>query len=898
MHPPAAEVDGDDHGSPLPVIVTAACRHPIVNRDKELRVLRAAIGSETANLGTSIVLVSGASGIGKTRLVAEAAAEAHRDGARMWFEVAEPTTRTALAPLASWACTLALGVSARRQRELRSGPLRVLFEPPGAWPPPADADRQRWALHEAMAELVAEACARRSVLVLDDLQHAPSDTLAFLGYLLRTRPGLPLCIVGSFRPGPVDDRWLAAMRSLKRLPSRTDIVLPPLDRQASAELFAVLSSSADWAMDAEAKDALADRLVQITGGNPALIHIVASDPDFLGHAGWGTRLPGTLAREVAGRLTEQLDADTRWTVELASAAAIAQPVVTGRVLVAAGALIARPSSFPVLDGARKATHAGILHEAPGVAGAWRFDNELFCHSVYEGIPAGHRERIHGALGDVLRALPEPVNDDRRAERIAFHLYRAWPACPAAEAALWLRAAAERAIDRADYEGAATLVAQALELYAGEAPLIADRSRGELWLLLGRARAGSGDASGAAAAYKEAGGLGRQHGWPDIEAAGAVNAFEVRNVRARPDDADVVALRHVMRHSAHLDCRTLADLVGSLSAADPAHWRDIFEDTLDQARCGGDRARLPELLSRLWWFAPIEWRPRVVDELTQVADDTGDTRTSAYALLYGWVTGIERGLRRFDDDGHRLAALVRAADHPPLTAEWRRWGTALATSRGNPDDPTGHPASLSVRFGPAEQPELDRAADDARSGVPHLGLSSIDDALRSVAQGLRSQGVIRGAIELRCFRAAAAAMVGDPRVDRLCDELLDDGILSGARTAEWLGRVTLLAAGCARSTNFEAINRCLEVLRPYADVHTVVGGFKYLGVSHDRLGRLSAALGDDDAAAGHFAAAAAAHTGVAAHEHQTIGIHELGWALGGKNSHAERADSERTRDGYW
>ncbi len=520
--PLASDVDGDDPGTPLPPIVKVLRRHPVVGHHETLDILRTALGLDTADLGTSIVLVSGPAGIGKTRLVAEAVAEAHRAGARIWFEVTDSGSCAPLSPLGSWARAVASGLPQSREQEVCRGPLRSLLHPSEAWPASTDPDHERWALYEAVAALVAEVCGRRSVLVLDDLHRAPSDTLALLGYLLSTRPSLPLCVVCSYRPGAVDDQWLAALQALKRHPGLTgDVVVPALDRQASTQLFATLSPSAD---DVEADDdELADRLVRVTGGNPALIHRVAFDGDALAHAVKGGPLPGTLAQEVAGRLTEQLDADSRWAVELAAAAAVAQPVVPGRVLVAAAALIGRPSACPVLDGARKATNAGILHEAPGVEHAWHFDNELFCHSIYECIPAQHRERMHGAIGDVLRSLPDPVSDDRRAERIAFHLYRAWPGCQAAEAALWLRAAAEQAIDRADHKGAAALVAQALELYAGEATSTADRERGELWLFLGRARVGAGDGPGAAMAFNEAGRLGRQYGWPDIEAAAVVSA---------------------------------------------------------------------------------------------------------------------------------------------------------------------------------------------------------------------------------------------------------------------------------------------------------------------------------------------------------------------------------------
>lgn len=279
--------------------------------------------------GLSLVWVSGPAGTGKTRLAAEVASIAHRQGASVSFELADPNTGAPLAPFGKWLRRRVAELPEERLREVAAGPLRALLDPAASMSTPDKLEQQRWLLFEAIGEVLAEALDRPHLLVCEDVHRAAEDAFALLGHLLTSHPGLPLRVVATYRAGALDDRRAVALQSLKRLPGGSEeIVVGGLTEDQMATMYAHLTGG-------EPDGDETCGLWRATGGNPALIRIVAIDPARRPRKGAGPSAPGSLTDEVTGRLLAELGEEARRVLELAAVAAVVRPVLDERLLSAA-----------------------------------------------------------------------------------------------------------------------------------------------------------------------------------------------------------------------------------------------------------------------------------------------------------------------------------------------------------------------------------------------------------------------------------------------------------------------------------------------------------------------------------------------------------------------------------
>src|SRR5829696_75244 len=150
-------------GAPrVPVVTVASDREPLVGRDAELATLRGAL--EAARAGSArVVALAGEPGIGKTRIVDEAAAEAGAGGAAVVRGRADEESRAygpwraALRPLVA----AASGLPARVLDDVRrfTGDGRPPEVPVGA--AATDSEEERLRMFDAVAELVRAAAGQR-----------------------------------------------------------------------------------------------------------------------------------------------------------------------------------------------------------------------------------------------------------------------------------------------------------------------------------------------------------------------------------------------------------------------------------------------------------------------------------------------------------------------------------------------------------------------------------------------------------------------------------------------------------------------------------------------------------------------------------------------------------------
>ena len=255
---------------PLPPLLWAPERTSFVARVTEQARWQAA-WQAVCEGGRSVVMVSGEPGIGKTRLVREAARRAYGDGA---IVLVGRCTQETLIPYQPFVEALDHWVASASDAELAGwcvrAPALVRLLPrltERLSPAPVSSDTERWQLFEAVGSLlVALASDRPVMLVLDDLHWVDKSSALLLTHLAR-RPVQPrLALVGTYRSSEVgQDHPLAeVLANLQRDCLVERIPLEGLDVASTAQLIENLAGP-----DASAN--LGRAVHERTEGNPFFI---------------------------------------------------------------------------------------------------------------------------------------------------------------------------------------------------------------------------------------------------------------------------------------------------------------------------------------------------------------------------------------------------------------------------------------------------------------------------------------------------------------------------------------------------------------------------------------------------------------------------------------------------
>ena len=393
---------------PLPAALRTPAGSPFVGRERELALLRELW--ETAGLGAAII---GEPGIGKTRLAAELAGGVR--GA-VWFGRCDEGLAAPYQPLADALRSTAAELGPERLRA-ELGPaaatLTALFPRLDGLGEATRADpgTEQQALFEAFEALLELATRdRRALLVLDDVQWAAGPTLQLLRHVLRCDRPLRLMIVLTCRDGDAVAR-LVADGTVESIP------IGGLDRSSVAALLA------HHGRDPE----LAGRLRDETNGNPFFVsELVAS-----GRLTASEPVRAVIADRVA-RLSEPAQQ------VLAVAAVVGQEFSVAVVDRVVG---------DALDALDEAASAQLLTEVGH--GNYAFAHALVRDTIYEGLGAARRARLHRRVGEALEALGD---DDL--EALAYHFSEAAADGQAAKAADYALAAGRAAVKRVGYEEAA------------------------------------------------------------------------------------------------------------------------------------------------------------------------------------------------------------------------------------------------------------------------------------------------------------------------------------------------------------------------------------------------------------------------------------------------------------
>ena len=169
---------------------------------------------EAPGEGRRVALVAGEPGSGKSRLVREFARGAAERGALVLYGACDAVVRTPYRPFVESLEHLIRGTDRGQLRD-DLGPsageltriLPDLESYVGTLPPPvaADPDTERHRLHSAVADLLAGAGSRGTVLlVLEDIHWADASTLLLVRHLVRAGAGARMLLLLTFRDADAD----------------------------------------------------------------------------------------------------------------------------------------------------------------------------------------------------------------------------------------------------------------------------------------------------------------------------------------------------------------------------------------------------------------------------------------------------------------------------------------------------------------------------------------------------------------------------------------------------------------------------------------------------------------------------------------------------------------------
>ena len=406
---------------------------PLRGRDSECAELSLLVAAAADGAG-GIAIVEGAAGIGKSRLLAEAARIAAGRGVQVAAGVCDELDQvTPWAPL----FRALFATSPVLMSEVDLAPLRALTD-------------QRLAVIECIRAALERASRLRPLLItLDDLQWADPATLLALGSLPAQLFSFPVAWILAQRPLPTSARLQSLTARLTEM-GAARLHLRPLDADAAAAMAAdVLGTRPDTAV--------ADLLTRAEGNPLYIAELLRSTA--------GTTTPGAGADH--GRLSS---APLPASLRLAVAAHLRSLPEPARDLLKVASVLGREFTVPELaamTGEPASRLMSPLQQAltaevvSAQADRLAFRHDLFREAVYQDVPVPLRRALHRDAATTLLAQGAPV------VRAATHL--ALGAQPGDEQAISVLMEAVGELSATSATAAADLGLRVLDLTGPEDP---------------------------------------------------------------------------------------------------------------------------------------------------------------------------------------------------------------------------------------------------------------------------------------------------------------------------------------------------------------------------------------------------------------------------------------------
>ncbi len=514
--------------APLP----AAAADGFVDRDQEKLDIRLVLDRAATGSG-GMFFLSGAPGIGASRLAAEMAADAARKG---WLVLSGRCTEQDGAPYEPFREVLAGAVVSSSAKSLQeaigeNGPLLAHLAPSlrqkvrgigtardsVAGIPEVGADKLREQLFRAVFDFLVGCQGTRPLLILlDDLQWADHASVFLLRDLAERLGGSRIVVGGTYWETELDSaRPFSAVVS--RLLRRRRAQRIPVGRLSDREVEKMLATLAENPLTP----------VQVIGiqaatdGNPLFVehsYLYAAESESM--LGGGARVPASfteedleLAQSVRGLIGRRLERLSEPAQRMLVAAAVIGLDFDVGLLEEFGEL----SGHELREALDEATRAHFLSAAGH--DHYRFGHELVRQRVTAGLPLPRLQAYHLAVADTLERIYGRAAS-HHAEEIGHHLYQAGTAADPVRTSTYLAEAAKNALAVGAFEDVLKLVDSTLPLLPAEKV----RERAEALVRRGEALWGLARIADAKAAWNAA--VQRFEELRDAKAATRVHALLV------------------------------------------------------------------------------------------------------------------------------------------------------------------------------------------------------------------------------------------------------------------------------------------------------------------------------------------------------------------------------------
>lgn len=629
---------------------------PLVGREHEL----ARVVEHLSSNGPAALLITGEPGIGKSRLLKEAADRAVAAGWNvLWGGCRRRGSQEPFAPLLG---VLEQYCARRSPAQLRTELagcewiVRLLPElapvvaaPAAGWTLPLEQERRL--MFAAVSRLLGTlAGPAGTLLVLDDLQWAESDGLDLLASLLHASTDAPIRLLGAYRDTELPTRspLVATVADLAHEGLVAQLPLAPLDSQASAALLYAL-------LDAPSVDgqALADEIGARAGGVP--FFLVSSVQAV--RAGAAETVPWNIAQSIRQRVAALPEIAQE---ALGIAAIIGQR--SSRTLLTAIALRRGGDEEQLVGAIEAACKARLLVEAG--EDAYAFANDLIREVIARELGAARRAAVHRRVAEALEAQAgaPPVDE------LAYHYSHAGAPEKAATyferagmraAGMGAHASAEgyfaALVDRREALGQALAAAQAREWLGAARTALAQYDRALVDLeAAAQAYGSAGDGESAARVAVLIGQVHADHG------TAAEGAARLRPVLAAAEAQQYsprvrAALNDMLAQLLHLAGHYTEQLTVAERAAELAR---VADDAPLLAQVEMRRGNALRMLGRMTEAA------HVLEDIVRLAEEAGEARTLAFALDNVSVVYLLRGeLERSDQCVERALALAERLGDP-------------------------------------------------------------------------------------------------------------------------------------------------------------------------------------------------------------------------------------------
>jgi DNA-binding SARP family transcriptional activator/tetratricopeptide (TPR) repeat protein len=796
-----------------------------VGRDRELAELVGGLDDAFAGRGR-LFLLCGEPGIGKSRLAEELIADARARGARVlvgrcweaggapaywpWVQslrayVREAEDDAVRAQLGAGAADLAQIVPELRER------FPDLPEPASL-----ESEAARFRLFDAAAEFLREASASRPiVLLLDDLHAADAPSLLLLRFLARQLDSTRILLLGAYRDvDPLPGQPLTEMLAeVAREPLTRRLPLGGLSERDVTRYVELTASEI-------ASSELAAGLHAETEGNPLfvgeilrLLAVEGVPAESVGEA--RLAIPQSV-RDVIARRLSHLSEECNQILVLAS-------VIGREFAVDALAHVGDVPEEKLLDLLDEAMAARIVSEHPAGNARLRFAHVLIRDTLYEGLTAARRVRIHRLVVDALEAL----YGDNAGPHLAEFAYHSVAGRDLNKGLRYARRAGDRALALLAYEESARLYRQALDTLdiAGRRD---ERTRCDLLLSLGEAEARAGNTPAAKSAFLEAASTARRLSLPR-QLARAAAGYGGRIVWARAgDDTRLLPLLEeglaaLGEGNVELRAMLLARLAGALRDEPLGDRRDeLSGKAVELARHACDPRALAYALdgraAAIISPATVAERLALGSELREVAERVGDTERIVQAHFHRIMAQLQVG----DISGAEtdLEAAGRIAQELKMPVQlWQACGiqAMLALAAGKLDD-AAQLIPRALALGERAQPTAvipvyvlqQFTLNDFRGG-----LENVEPAIRDLAAQYPARRVFGCALAYLHARLARPA-----EAKQALGELAADDFSALPFDQEWLFGMSLLAETAALLGDANSAAVLYRLLLPWAALNAV------------------------------------------------------------------------------